>query len=215
MDTHQPVGSSDLSPNHHAHHPGFRGLGGLITALTFTVGRDHDADLAMRLTGVGPGARVVDVGCGPGAAVRRAARSGASVVGVDPAPVMLRVARPLTRDRARVRYLEGTAEALPLPDDSATVLWSIATVHHWHDLDRGLDEARRVLAPGGRLLAVERQVEPGATGHASHGWTEAQAEAFARRCRDGGFVDVETGDHRAGRRHLLTVLARTDPAGGG
>lgn len=214
MDTQQPAGSSGLTPNHHAHHPGFRGLGGLLTALSFTVGRDHDAELAVRLTALGASDYVIDVGCGAGVAARRAARSGASVVGIDPAAVMLRVARPLTRDRARVRYLEGTAEALPLPDASATVLWSIATVHHWHDLDRGLDEARRVLTPGGRLLAIERRVEAGATGHASHGWTRSQADAFAQRCRDAGFVDVEVGDHRGDRRHVLSVLAGTESTPG-
>ena len=215
METHEPVGASDLSPNHHAHHPGFRGVSGLLTALSFTVGRDHDAELAVRLTALEPSDHVVDVGCGAGVAVRRAARSGASVVGVDPAPVMLRVARPLTRDRSRVRYVEGAPEALPLTDDSATVLWSIATVHHWHDLERGLDESRRVLAPGGRLLAIERRVEAGATGHAGHGWTAAQAEAFAQRCRDAGFVAVEVDDHRTGSRHVLSVLARTEPSRGG
>jgi ubiquinone/menaquinone biosynthesis C-methylase UbiE len=48
-------------------------------------------------------------------------------------------------------------------------------VHHWHDLDAGLAEVRRVLRPSGRFLAIERQVEPGATGLASHGWTAEQA----------------------------------------
>lgn len=214
MDTHEPVGNTDLAPNHHAHHPGFAGIGGLVAALSFTVGRDHDADLAARLTAVGPGDHVVDVGCGPGVAVRRAARAGATVVGVDPAPVMLRVGRLLTHSGPGVRYVEGGAESLPLPDDSATVLWSIATVHHWRDLDAGLEEARRVLAPGGRLLAIERRVEAGATGHAGHGWTDAQAQGFAARCREAGFVAVEVGDHRADRRRVLTVLARTEPATG-
>ena len=67
-------------------YPGFAGVGGLLAALTFTVGRAADADLAIRLTGTGPGDHVVDVGCGPGVAVRRAAASAASVVGIDPAP---------------------------------------------------------------------------------------------------------------------------------
>jgi SAM-dependent methyltransferase len=50
-----------------------------------------------------------------------------------------------------VRYLPGSAEALPLADDSADVVWSLATVHHWRDLDRGLAETRRVLRRPGRL----------------------------------------------------------------
>ena len=133
--------TTSLPPNHHAHHPGFSGVGGLVAALGFSVGRDPDAALAVDLAAVGPGDRVVDIGCGPGVAVRHAAAAGAtSVVGLDPAPVMIRVARLTSafRRRAGVRYLEGAAEALPLDDASATVVWSLSTVHHWHDLDRGL-----------------------------------------------------------------------------
>ncbi|HEY8526176.1 MAG TPA: methyltransferase domain-containing protein [Acidimicrobiales bacterium] len=198
-------------PNHHAHFPHFAGIGGLLAALTFTVGRGEDADLAAELTGLGPGDDVVDIGCGPGVAARRAAaRGAASVVGVDPAAVMLRVAR--LRRRSGVRYVEGAAEALPLPDDSATVAWSLATVHHWDDVDRGLAEVRRVLRPGGRFLVLERQVRPGATGHASHGWTPEQAETFAERAEAAGLGAATVGRHgtRGGRRPVLSVLARVD-----
>ena len=208
----EPTDTATLPPNHHAHHPGFAGIGGLIAAIGFTVGRTADAELAVGLTGTGPDDDVVDIGCGPGVAVRRAAACGAaSVVGVDPAAVMLRVARAATRASRRatagIGYREGTAEALPLPDDSATVAWSLAAVHHWHDLDAGLEEVRRVLRPGGRFLAVERRAEPGATGFASHGWTDEQAHLFARRCRTVGFTDTSIDHHRLGRRRVVSVLA--------
>ena len=150
-------------PNHHADYPGFAGPLGFVAGLSMTFGRTGDADLAERLTGTQPGDRVVDVGCGPGTAIRHAARLGATVTGVDPAPVMLRLARRLTRARDRITLRQGTAEALPLPDGSATVLWSIATVHHWSDLDRGLGEIGRVLEAGGRFVAIERRSSPGAT----------------------------------------------------
>ena len=127
--------------------------------------------------------------------------------------MVLRVARALTRASRRgtptVRYQEGTAEAQPLPDGSATVAWSLATVHHWHDLDTGLNEARRVLHPSGRFLAIERQVEPGATGHASHGWTDQQAHLFVQRCRTAGFTNISIDRHQPGRRPVLSVLAHT------
>lgn len=55
------------------------------------------ARLAVTLTGVGPQDTVVYLGCGPGTAVRRAARLGATVIGVDPARVMRRVATVLRR----------------------------------------------------------------------------------------------------------------------
>ena len=73
-------------PNHHAHHPGFAGATGALFALSMAVGRSADADLAIRLVDLRPGDHVVDVGCGPGAAARRAVRAGARVTGVEPAP---------------------------------------------------------------------------------------------------------------------------------
>jgi SAM-dependent methyltransferase len=187
-------------PNHHAHFPGFSGPAGLLAAATMVLGRGDNARLAERLSGLGPGDTVIDVGCGPGAAVRHAARLGASTIGVDPAPVMLRLARILTRSSLPVRYLQAGAEALPLPDAWASVVWSIASVHHWTDLDAGLREARRVLRPAGRLVAIERLAEPGAQGHAGHGWTDAQADAFARQCLGHGFVGARVDRHQHERR---------------
>ncbi len=194
-------------PNHHAGYPGFAGVGGLVAALSMTIGRKGDARLAVQLSGLGSGDAVVDIGCGPGVAVRYAARLGAMVTGVDPASVMLRVARLLTRRPARVRYIKGTAETIPLPEASASVVWSIATVHHWSDIDCGLREVRRVLLPGGRLVAIERSAQPEARGHASHGWTEKQAIAFADRCREHGFSDVHLERTTIGRRSTVSVIA--------
>jgi ubiquinone/menaquinone biosynthesis C-methylase UbiE len=195
-----------ISPNHHAHHPGFSGVSGWLAGLTMTVGRGAVARLAAEMADVGRDDRLVDVGCGPGTAAREASRRGAEVTGVDPAPVMLTLARLLTRSATSAAWVEGTAEALPLLDGAATVLWSLSTVHHWGNVDVGLAEASRVLAPRGRLLVIERHSQPGAKGLASHGWTDDQAAAFADLCRVAGFTDVRVASHRAGRKTVLVVL---------
>jgi ubiquinone/menaquinone biosynthesis C-methylase UbiE len=198
-----------IVPNHHANYPGFGGITGLVAAASMVVGRGSDARLAEELSGRRGTDKVVDVGCGPGVAVRRAARLGASVIGLDPAPVMLRVARTLTRSSSTARYMVGSAERLPLPEGSVSVLWTIASVHHWADLGSGLREAKRVLSPGGRLVAIERRTRPGARGHASHGWTDEQAVAFSGLCAEYGFIDVEVGEHETRRGTTLSVKAST------
>lgn len=200
--------SQTLVPNHHADYPGFAGPAGFLAAATMALGGTGDARLAVRLGEIRAGDTVADIGCGPGTAARHAARLGASVTGIDPAPVMLRLARFLTRRSPQaVRYVQGSAEALPLPSASVSVAWSIACVHHWADLDAGLDEARRVLKPGGRLVAIERLTRPGATGLASHGWTEEQASVFADRCLAHGFTGATASEHHGGRRTTVSVTA--------
>lgn len=197
--------SSPSPVNHHAHHPGFTGATGALFGLIMVVMGRAKARLAADVASVADADHVVDVGCGPGTAVRAAAGRGARVTGVDPAPVMLRLARILTRDQPGITWADGVAEDLPLQDGSATVVWSLATVHHWKDVTVGLAEVHRVLASGGRFLAIERQVRPGATGLASHGWTEHQAESFAAQCRTAGLQNVQIENQRTGRRAVWVV----------
>lgn len=203
--------TESLEPNHHADHGGFAGVTGLVAGLGMLImGRSYPS-LAVELAQVSQGDRVVDIGCGPGGAVRAAARRGATVAGIDPAPVMLRVARAVTHARSNVTWSQGSAERLPLSDGWATVAWSLRTVHHWKDLTAGLAEVRRALAPGGRFLVLERGVRPGATGLASHGWTEQQAESFAARCRAAGFDGVRIDRHPHGRGMVWAVRAARLP----
>jgi ubiquinone/menaquinone biosynthesis C-methylase UbiE len=191
--------------NHHADYPGFAGVAGLLGGLLFLATGRKNARLAVDIASVSAADRVVDIGCGPGVAVRAAAGRGARAIGIDPAPIMLRLARAVTRGRDGIDWAEGAAESLPVPTGSATVVWSLATVHHWKDVTKGLAEAHRVLAPGGRVLAIERQVAPDATGIASHGWTEQQTESFAAACRTAGFDHVRVEGRSTGRRAVWAV----------
>jgi ubiquinone/menaquinone biosynthesis C-methylase UbiE len=193
-------------PNHHHNHPGFSGLTGLLIGLSFACGRNQTGEWAADLAGVTKGDAVVDLGCGPGNAARLAVKRGATAIGVDPADVMLRLGRFFSIGRG-ISFRTGTAEHIPVDDAHATVVWSLATVHHWADLDAGLAEVRRVLKPGGRFVAIEADTKPGATGHASHGWTDDQAERFAALLRDHQFTDVRVERGTADRRARLAVVA--------
>jgi len=153
---------------------------------------------------------VVDVGCGPGTAVRRARRQGvARAIGIDPSIHMLRLARRITSllHREAASFLEGSAENLPLDSASATVLWALQSVHHWEDQSRGLKESLRVLAPGGRLVLLERFVTPGARGHAARGLSEEEADTLASLLSHTGFTNVVGRVVPLGRREFVVITA--------
>jgi ubiquinone/menaquinone biosynthesis C-methylase UbiE len=193
--------------NHHADHPGFAGVTGLLAGLIMLTSGRRRARLPIDLTAVSDTDNLVDIGCGPGSSARMAADRGAQVIGVDPAPVMLWLARTLSRKHPAVTWSQGTAEELPVADGWATVAWSVATVHHWRDVTAGLKELRRVIAVGGKFLAIERQVRSGATGLASHGWTDDQVKSFADQCCSAGFDPVRIERRSWGRRIVWVVLA--------
>ena len=107
------------------------------------------------------GHAVLDVGCGTGtlaiAAKRRVGAAG-MVVGMDASPEMTdRAQRKAAKAGSDVTFRTGTVEALPFPDAQFDVVLSTLMLHH---LSRPLrqqcaHEMRRVLKPGGRVLAVD------------------------------------------------------------
>ncbi|HVL32633.1 MAG TPA: methyltransferase domain-containing protein [Actinomycetota bacterium] len=128
------------------------------------------ADAALRR-----GERVLDVGCGTGAVAREAARRvgvGGWVTGLDVLPGMLAVARDATHDvYPPIRWVEGDAMDMPLPDASFDVVLSQQALQFVPDKIAALTEAHRVLARGGRVLVsvwgpIERSPAVAALQHA-------------------------------------------------
>jgi SAM-dependent methyltransferase len=97
------------------------------------------------------GARdVLDLGAGTGKLTTRLVERGLSVVAVDPIPEMLEV---LSTSLPNTPALLGTAEEIPLPDNSVDAVL-VAQAWHWFDPARAIPELARVLRPGGRLGLV-------------------------------------------------------------
>ena len=93
---------------------------------------------------------VLDLGAGTGKLTTRLVERGLAVVAVDPIPEMLDV---LSRSLPQTPALLGTAEEIPLPDNSVDAVL-VAQAWHWFDPARAIPEVARVLRPGGRLGLV-------------------------------------------------------------
>ncbi len=90
---------------------------------------------------------MVDLAAGTGKLTRPLLATGAEVVAVEPVAEMRAVLA------AGARALDGTAEAMPLPTESADAV-VVAQAFHWFDGDAALAEIHRVLRPGGALALV-------------------------------------------------------------
>jgi len=112
-------------------------------------------------------ASVVDIGCGTGSALRHAATrvTEGSLIGIDPVPRMIEIAKERTfghTDSARIEFRLGSAEKVPVEDDSADFVFAFDSIDHWQDVHQGFSEIRRVLGPGGTLVVVKDGAVPGA-----------------------------------------------------
>jgi SAM-dependent methyltransferase len=108
--------------------------------------------------GLGPGAVVIDVGCGTGISARTFGRRGLCVLGVEPNADMRRQAEAEPGDGPPAPvYRDGTAEATGLPDGCADAVLA-AQAFHWFEPGPTLREFHRVLKPAGwaALLWNER-----------------------------------------------------------
>jgi SAM-dependent methyltransferase len=101
------------------------------------------------------GATVLDVGCGSGFHLPRFAADAAHVIGVEPHPPLVELARRRTARLAHVGVRRGTAQHLPVPDASVDVVHARWAYFFGPGCEPGLREVRRVLRRGGAAFVVD------------------------------------------------------------
>jgi SAM-dependent methyltransferase len=117
---------------------------------------------AMRRLAPWAGRTLVDLGCGSGFWLEGYAGEAAEVVGIEPDPALVDLAR---RRPGGATVLHGSAEHLPLADGSADVVHARFAYFFRPGCDAGLAEVRRVLRPGGRLVVVDNDQRHGEFAH--------------------------------------------------
>ncbi len=110
--------------------------------------------------GIRPNHHVIEIGCGTGNLLILIKRlhPQAEVVGLDPDPKALaRARRKAEREALSVQLDRGFAEELPYPDASFDRVFSAFMFHHLEpdEKEKTLQEARRVLKPGGSLHLLD------------------------------------------------------------
>ncbi len=110
--------------------------------------------------------RLLDLGCGEGAAARQLARSvGCEVHGIDLVPDQIAAAQQVARDQGcpGVHFAVGDIVSLPFPDGHFQAAMSLETLLHLHDRREAFAEIARCLAPGARLAVSDYVLDPSAS----------------------------------------------------
>lgn len=123
----------------------------LFMGLTF----DREFALIAEAATLAPGARVLDLACGPGIYARPLARDtrGGLVCGLDLSIPMLRYAsrKARTEELSNLFFIRGDAQHLPFPEAAFDVVNCCGALHLFPKPARVLGEVHRVLRPGGRV----------------------------------------------------------------
>lgn len=191
----------------------------LVTLLT--LGRERRfRERLLQPARLAPGESVLDIGCGTGtlaiAAKRRVGASGA-VDGIDASPEMIaRARRKSARAGLDVVFAVAPAQSLPFSDARFDVVLSTVMLHHLRRAARedAVHEARRVLKPGGRFLAVDF-VKSSGKGLLAHFHRHGRVDPrdLIALVTGAGLNVIDSGP--VGRWDLQFVLAEREAAGVG
>jgi len=148
---------------------------------------------AVGLLGAEPTDRVLEIGCGPGIAIRALSRRATHglVYGVDHSAVMVRQATRRNAEAVRAGRVVlrlGAAEHLPAFAEPFDKVLAVNNMGMWHEPDEGLQALHRLMRPGGRIAIVSQPRCPGATAET----TAAAGRAIAARLTAAGFMRIRS-----------------------
>jgi len=136
-----------------------RGVFGRLLGLIWRFEHREVNRMTLDLLDVLPHHHVLEIGCGPGDALREAARRASHAEGVDVSETMISVARrtnlaAIARGRVSLRRIEGTD--LDLESASLDRVFSVHCIYFWKTPERVLSQVAAALRAGGRLVLAFR-----------------------------------------------------------
>jgi demethylmenaquinone methyltransferase/2-methoxy-6-polyprenyl-1,4-benzoquinol methylase len=169
-------------------------------------------DEALELLAIQQDDRVLDVGCGTGFGTEGLLRYSDDVHGLDQSVHQMQKAWEKFGKNDEVRFYRGDAERLPFRDDSFDVIWSSGSIEYWPNPVDALEEFRRVVKPGNKVLVVGPD-------YPKSGVFQKMADAIMlfydeeeaqRMFEEAGFVDIEhhIQQRKPGSPRAITTVAR-------
>lgn len=140
-----------------------------------TMVRDYLSDIEFP-----PQAKVLEIGCGTGAVTRILAQwdSVAQAVGVDPSPVFIKRARALAQGISNLSFQEGDGRSLALAASAFDVVVIHTTLSHVPQPERLIEQAFRVLRPGGWAAVFDGDYATATVATGEHDPLQACVHAF-------------------------------------
>jgi ubiquinone/menaquinone biosynthesis C-methylase UbiE len=189
-----------------------------------TLGREPVfREKVVRLARLSAGESVLDVGSGTGTlaiAAKRIVGPDGTVCGIDASPEMIARARnKALKAGTEIVFETAVAEALPFPDAQFDAVLTTMVLHHLpHEVrQQSLREMRRVLKPGGRLLAVDfgnsGRERRGLIAH-FHRHMHFDLHEVIPRLSEAGLTSVENGSVGFGNVQFLLAVAPGGSDGG-
>ena len=175
-------------------------------------GRSWEAigQLALRLV---PAITVADLGAGEGLISQLLAHRAARVWCIDNSAKMVAVGSQLAKKNglANLTYKLGDIEQVPLPDQSVDLAILSQALHHASHPQTAVNEAHRILKPGGQLLVLDLKAHSFEKAHELYGdlWLGFKESTLHGWLKKAGFqqVEVETVSREAHEPHFETLLA--------
>ena len=110
---------------------------------------------AFCVAGVQPGELAADIGAGSGFITEGLIQKGVRVIAVDQSEAMLEVMKKKFADHPDIRYRPGTAESLPVADDTVDHVFANMYLHHVETPAAAIREMVRILKPWGKLVITD------------------------------------------------------------
>jgi ArsR family transcriptional regulator len=174
--------------------------------------------LAEALLRLMPPVAVADLGAGEGSFALLLSQTAKRVIAVDTSAKMIEVGREEARRHGvqNIDFRLGDMEELPIASAEVELAFFSQSLHHALHPQRALEEAARILAPGGRIVILDlakHRFEEAREMYADEwlGFTEAELESMLQKA---GFASVETSvvDKEPETPQFQTLLAVANKA---